>query len=97
MDMIIAVFALLLFPFLCLSTRGRNIVLNSFSVLLGLKTWVGYQQLDKKLPRLTMHCIEASGKFYGTEFEWDANLSYAKDFEPLMDLELVIAYWRNRY
>ena len=88
---------LLLFPLLCLSTRGRTIVTNSFSVLLGLKTWVGYQQLDKKLPRLKLHCFEASGKFYGTEFEWDANLSYAKDFEPLMDLELVIAYWRNLY
>jgi len=97
MDMIIAVLALLLSPLLCLSANGRNILMNSFSVLLGFRTWVGYQQLDKKLPRLKLHCIEASGKFYGTEFEWDANLSYAKDFEPLMDLELVIAYWRNRY
>jgi hypothetical protein len=53
--------------------------------------------VGKKLPILKPHVIEASGKFFGSDFEWDANLSYAKDFEPLLDLERVVAYWRNRY
>lgn len=96
MDMIIAVFGLLLTPVLLISRRGLTIWGNCFPVLLGRKTWVGYPQSDKKLPALKTHVIEASGKFYATEFQWDANLSYAKDFEPLMDLERVIAYWLNK-
>jgi hypothetical protein len=96
MDLIIAVVGLLLTPMLLISRRGLTIWGNCFPVLLGRKTWVGYQQSDKKLPALKPHVIEAAGKFYATEFQWDANLSYAKDFEPLMDLERVIAYWLNK-
>jgi GT2 family glycosyltransferase len=97
MDVLIAVTALLIFPFWGLNQRGRFILKHSVAVLIGVKTWVGYQQVGKKLPILKPHVIEASGKFFGSDFEWDANLSYAKDFEPLLDLERVVAYWRNRY
>ena len=95
MDVIIALAIIACTPLMVLNQRGRHLWTSSFCVAIGLRTWVGYLQADKKLPHLKPHVLEASGKFFGTEFQWDANLSYAKDFEPLMDLERVINYWRN--
>ena len=96
MDLLISMAIIAITPLMWFTPRSRMLWRNSFAVLVGLKTWVGYRQADKKLPVLKVHVLEASGQFFGTEFQWDANLSYAKDFEPLMDLERVIDYWRNK-
>ncbi len=92
MDLLIALLCLVISPVLILKKTGRLYLANWLLVVFGMKTWVGYSLPESgksALPRLKKYVLEASGRFYKTNFEWDACLNYAKDYEPLMDLELV--------
>lgn len=92
MDLLIALILLVFMPVLIVKKVGRKCLMNWIYAALGLKTWVGYstpQSGKSALPKLKKYVFEASGRFHQTNFEWDACLNYAKDYEPLMDFELV--------
>lgn len=93
-DLILSVFVLLAAGVLMLNNRGRNLLYQCVAVLIGNKTWVGYDPsaLSIKLPKIK-HCVlDVSKPYQGTGFESDAALAYARDYEVSKDAWV---FWRN--
>lgn len=93
-DLILSVFVLLAAGLLMLNNRGRNLLYQCVAVLIGNKTWVGYDPsaLSVKLPKIK-HCVlDVSKPYQGTGFESDAALAYARDYEVSKDAWV---FWRN--
>jgi hypothetical protein len=93
-DLILSVFVLLAAGVLMLNNRGRNLLYQCVAVLIGNKTWVGYDPsaLSVKLPKIK-HCVlDVSKPYQGTGFESDAALAYARDYEVSKDAWV---FWRN--
>ena len=65
-----------------------------FSVLMGQRTWVGYQRLGSAvgLPKLALPVFEVARQFKGTEFEMDAVTNYARDYSVMDDLRILVLY-----
>ena len=74
---------------------------NIFSVLFGKKSWVGYAQtkiLNEKLPQIRKGIISPSDIFepgLSEEKKDELNILYAKDYQPVHDLEYILKAWRK--
>ena len=71
----------------------KNIVKESFKVLLGKKTWVGYNLSDKKilyLPGLKKGVYQVSVIENDDELVHFANIQYARFYSLFTDLEIVL-------
>jgi hypothetical protein len=90
------VLAIGLFWILMWLKGGRELLRNLFAVLMGQKTWVGYQKssLVVKLPNIRDCVFDVSLPFRGTGFESDAALAYARDYQVSRDAWVV---WRNLF
>jgi hypothetical protein len=88
--------ALGLFWILMWLKGGRELLKNLFVVLVGQKTWVGYQKstLAVKLPKIRDCVFDVSLPFRGTGFESDAALAYARDYQVSRDAGVV---WQNLF
>lgn len=91
LDFITSLAAWLFSPVIIWYGGGRMVLRNSISVLLGCKTWVGYRSdfLGIKLPRLREGVFDASQQFKETEFELDAIQAYARNYDAIMDLNIL--------
>ncbi len=88
-DILISLCVMVFFWVFVWLVSGRKMVLNCLSVLLGLKTWVGFGIRDIKWPNLKPSVFDAGKQFKGTEFEYDAKMVYVRDYDVLLDLKLV--------
>jgi GT2 family glycosyltransferase len=95
-DLLLCVLAIGLFWILMWLKGGRELLRNLFAVLMGQKTWVGYQKssLVVKLPKIRDCVFDVSLPFRGTGFESDAALAYARDYQVSRDAWVV---WRNLF
>lgn len=98
LDIFLSVLMLALFPLLLFWLKNRIVFLgNIFSVLMGRKTWVGYEKGSFDygsftLPEIKAAVLSPSSMFAG-EVDTDAqarlNLLYAKDYSVYSDLKIL--------
>ncbi len=74
-----------------------SFIRNCISVLMGRKTWIGYHTSGSGLPSLRQAVISESGPQKETSLENAARLDYwyARNYEPLHDLKLIIRNYKN--
>jgi GT2 family glycosyltransferase len=92
-DVFISLIMLPLIPILIWFSGGITCLRALFSVLLGSRTWVGYQRTGAtaSLPKLASPVFEVARQFKGTEFELDAVMNYARDYSVIDDLRILIS------
>lgn len=93
-DLILCACVLLGAGILVWNNRGRVLLRHWLGVLLGQKTWVGYDptSLSLKLPKIKPCVLDVSSPYVGTGFATDAALAYARDYEVSKDAWV---FWRN--
>jgi hypothetical protein len=92
-DVFISLIMLPLIPILIWFSGGITCLRALFSVLLGSRTWVGYQRTGAtaSLPKFASPVFEVARQFKGTEFELDAVMNYARDYSVIDDLRILIS------
>ena len=92
-DIAFSIAFLILFPIVILLSKKRKLIYsNLFSVLVGLKTWVGYVSPDTQLNELPQIKSSVFGSRVSSESEIDnhsANLYYARKYSVWMEMEVV--------
>ncbi len=96
-DMMAAFLFLLLSPVLIWFVKNKGAYIkNSAAVLLGRKTFIGYT--CENLPLLKKHCwpVYPMQKeiVVPKEIEAHLNLLYAKEYNPWVDIQLIVKHWR---
>ncbi|MCB0481417.1 MAG: glycosyltransferase [Flavobacteriales bacterium] len=97
-DVLAALLIILLFPLVLLFHKnGIRAISNSFSVLIGAKSWIGYTSKGKNLydlPAIKKGVLELdAGHAQLNESELARlNIMYAKDYQVWNDVQL---FWRN--
>jgi len=101
-DIVIALLSILFIPFTILKKRNLNTVCKSIpSVLIGKKTWIGYDKADTKLadlPNLPLAVFPHS-YFHNTNIGEDIhylNTVYARDYSLEDELRLIIKILRDK-
>ena len=85
-DIGISLCALLFFPILWLSKRGRHILQNIAVVLKGTSTWVGYQVPGDHLPPLVPGVFTHGPGKVTDEIALESDQRYAEQWRPELDL-----------
>ena len=91
-DVMISLISLVLFPLMLLVKKGRTILKNTISVLVGSKTWVGYTQSSKNLPLIkpsifkTDYVLDEPNNLFAQKLDelYAKNYTVAKDLRALM-------------
>lgn len=101
-DVFIAALLLIGFPVhLVLIKKGGTALLNACKVLLGNKTWIGYTSHRKHLPVIHKSVLSSYGYPVGSpqpvpeETLFKADRLYAKNYEWLTDLKLIITHYKR--
>jgi O-antigen biosynthesis protein len=88
-------------PLLCwFSNKPIGYINNIFAVLIGQKTWVGYNVLNG-LPKLKAAIITCSGAAFGSDLEvakeglHNIDYWYAKDYDWVTDAKLMLRYFKQ--
>lgn len=98
-DIFSSMLLLLLSPILFwLQKRKWKFLKNTFQVMLGLKTWVGYSNgHNEHLPKLKKGVLSTNGikkkEFHTESIEQELNLRYAKNYTYYEDLDILLANW----
>ncbi|PID94535.1 MAG: glycosyl transferase family 2 [Bacteroidetes bacterium] len=104
LDILICIFFMATFPFfLILSKKPIGFIRNLFSVLIGLKSWVGYcptaQHKEKHLPAIKPGILNPTDLFNRSQITPEdrdqLNYLYAKDYHFRKDLNILIKSIRN--
>jgi len=102
MDIFFALLALVTFPIhLLFVKRPFQFFSNCFAVLFAKKTWIGYTTEEKRLPSLRKGVIACNGSVLSSAQKLPAeslqimDYWYARDYEPLGDLKLILRSYRN--
>jgi hypothetical protein len=92
---------LLTFPLhLLFVRRPLNFYANCFLVLVNRKTWIGYTSVEKHLPPVREGVIGCNGvpaagnTALSAESLHMVNYWYARDYEPLQELKLILRRYR---
>ena len=100
-DVIFSVLLLmgLIFPFLYLNKKLRQLFGQLFSVLAGNKTWVSYEGLNTSelLPKLRSGVVYSSGPWTNSKFEGDVNHVYAKEYTVSRDVYILWEFLKGRH
>ncbi len=101
-DVGVSIFALVSFPLhVFIVKKPFYFFANCFSVLLAKKTWIGYAQEEKALPVLRPAVIAcnglpvAGGQKISKEGIQMMDYWYARDYELITDLKMIIKTYRN--
>jgi 1-acyl-sn-glycerol-3-phosphate acyltransferase len=86
-DLLLCGLAILLFPYLIFSSRGRKMTANVYAVLMAKKTWVGYfSMVEEQLPLLPNPVIDIAGDdFHQKRF-------YAEYYQAALDRKYFFRY-----
>ncbi|MEM1123154.1 MAG: glycosyltransferase, partial [Bacteroidota bacterium] len=98
LDIVLALIFLVLYPFLLFFVKAKgNFLKNSWQVLVGKKTWVGYassKNPPQDLPKLRPNVLSPLDGFGYKNWEKTTierlNFFYARDYEWTKDLELIL-------
>lgn len=96
-DFIFAVFLLALLPIaLILQKKPIHFLTNLIMVLLGAKTWVGYDAADPRLPRIKKAVLAPWQGLnpIDNEAKNKINLSYSKNYRVENDLKIILRNYR---
>ncbi|QIA08556.1 glycosyltransferase family 2 protein [Draconibacterium halophilum] len=97
------------FLILCLSpvliwfiTKKRNFIKNIFRVIIGKRSWIGYIPgvvAESKLPSIKDGILNPGDRFPGMQFDKEKSVQlnrlYAKDYNLLSDIELLLKAWKK--
>ena len=84
------------------TTKKGNFIKNSCRVISGNKSWIGYipeVTTENKLPAIKEGVLHPADRF--PELKWDKekliqlNRSYAKDYNLLSDIEILLKGWKH--
>jgi hypothetical protein len=81
--------------------HGTRIIKDSFHVLFGKKTWVGYSVGDKRLPDLSKGVLSTAGQNLHQTLDINKNSLlkidqwYAKEYHWLQDVKMIIKHYRR--
>ncbi|MGV3657075.1 MAG: glycosyltransferase family 2 protein, partial [Chitinophagaceae bacterium] len=95
-DVAIALLFLITFPMHLFHRKGAGLLQNAIRVLTGRKTWIGYITGTQQLPRLRPAVLAPNGltpaaaQLLPTENHQLVDYWYAKNYEPLQDLKLIL-------
>ena len=100
-DVVVAFVGLLLFPLnVVLIKRPLRFFRNALVIIAGKKTWVGYLDNTKKLPRLRKSVLGPNGPKHREQHLSQESLElvdywYAHNYEPVDDLVVIFRNYRN--
>lgn len=101
-DVFVSLFGLITFPVqLIVIRKPIQFFGHCFQVLFAQKTWIGYAQIEKKLPSLRSSIIACNGiaisakQVLAEESLHMLDYWYARDYEPTGDLKLLWRVYRN--
>lgn len=102
-DLVAAVFILLLSPVLIgFTSQKANFIKNIFRVILGRKSWIGYiPNIDdeSKLPKIKPGILHPGDMFPELQLDKEKSVQlnrlYAKDYNLLSDIELLLKAWEH--
>ncbi len=100
LDIFLCLLLLLATPVWIFGKNNFLILKNVFPVLLGKKTWVGYESnSEQKLPKLKTYVVTPSFKFKNltSETMGKINYFYAKDYSPRSDWRVVKSFFRMKF
>lgn len=88
---------LILFPVhFFLTKKPLHLLRNCVDVLLGKKTWIGYNVItNPSLPRLRQYVISTNGLSTDENNDHSINYWYAKNYEPIHDIRLIVKNYRH--
>jgi hypothetical protein len=100
-DTVISLLFLLTFPLHLIFVKNSGKFLeNCLAVLLRRKTWVGFAASGKGLPHLRIGILAPNGQpIHGESYSKEslhlADHYYARDYEPIQDIRLIIKNYRH--
>jgi GT2 family glycosyltransferase len=96
-DIVTALVMLVFFPVhFFFAKKPLHLLQNCFAVLIGKKTWIGYSNANSSsLPRLRQSVISTNGIISGDGNENSINYWYAKNYEPIQDIRLIVKNYRH--
>jgi GT2 family glycosyltransferase len=96
-DIVTVLVILVLFPaHFFFSKKPLRLLRNCFDVLLGKKTWIGYSNTSNpSLPRLRQYVVSTNGIFSDEKDDHSINYWYAKNYEPIHDIRLIVKNYRH--
>jgi O-antigen biosynthesis protein len=95
-DIIASIILFLFSPLLFIITKKkRGYFQNLFQVLIGKKTWVGYNDNHTNLPNLKPNIIDINNlsESINSTFEFELNERYAKNYDYKMDIKTIYKYF----
>jgi GT2 family glycosyltransferase len=102
LDISVSLFAIITFPVhLILVKKPAKFFANCFAVLFAQKTWIGYAKAEKDLPFLRTAVIACNGmplsskQPFPVESLQMADQWYARDYDPVNDLRLIVKVYRH--
>ncbi|WP_297095211.1 glycosyltransferase [uncultured Draconibacterium sp.] len=103
LDLVSATLILILSPVLIWFTGNKgNFIKNIFKVIVGKKSWIGYipnAAEESKLPTLKEGILHPGDRFPGLELDKEKSVQlnrlYAKDYNLLSDVELLLKGWKH--
>jgi hypothetical protein len=99
LDIGTSILLLALLPIVILiQKKPLHFIANLFLVLVGVKTWVGYEaNADKRLPSIkkSVLCSHQHIKINDKEYSNKLNLAYAKDYKTENDLKIMLKNFRE--
>ncbi len=102
LDVVFAIFILLLFPITVLTVKNkRNLLSNAWSVLWGRKSWVGFAPTSRlhELPPIKSGIVNPAMLQDQNRITEDVaqriNVIYAKDYRLINDLAIVFRLWKH--
>jgi hypothetical protein len=99
LDIGTSIVLLVLLPLVILiQKKPLYFIANLFLVLIGIKTWVGYEaNADKRLPSIkkSVLCSHQHIKINDKEYSNKLNLAYAKDYKTENDLKIILKNFRE--
>src|SRR5690606_5823362 len=100
-DVAVALISIITLPIhLILVKRPFQFIANCFLVLFNRKTWIGYATIEKHLPTLKNCVLGCNGIPPGSSNTFShasmnmVDYSYARDYEPVKDLKLLLKRYR---
>lgn len=101
-DLMAAGLILLFFPLVFLLIKHPvQCIKNCFEVIAGKKTWIGYTLIDPSLPVLRQSVLGVNGKKKEAakglpkENIWSVDYWYAKNYDPVHDVRLIVKNYKH--
>jgi hypothetical protein len=102
LDAVTSVLFIISFPIqLFLMPNPIRFIKNSFSVMLGQKTWIGYILAEPGLPTLRPSVLGSNGFNYAANSQLpqetlqQLDFWYARDYEPIQDLRILFRNYKR--